>query len=88
MIKFNKYNVTDTATGAKARVHYSHGKIINDARDCVTIYAKDYGSDLGKIFAAIYQNDTNTLEDYFEAGRVRIFSDDPLFKTALARAKG
>ena len=86
MIKLNKHNVVNTVTGAKSRVRYSAGKLINDARNCVTIYAKDFDLSLGKVFAEGVQDDTNTLEDYFEAGRVRIFEDHPLYKAALERA--
>ncbi len=50
MIKLNKFNVTDTETKLKARVHYVAGVIIADQSKVVTIYAKDLRSDLGKIF--------------------------------------
>jgi TFIIF-interacting CTD phosphatase-like protein len=87
MIKFGKFNVTNTANGAKARVTYSHTTLI-DGRECVTLYAKSYLNDLHKVFSdtAIYQNDTDPMSDYFDAGRVRIFSSHPLFSEAAARA--
>ena len=86
MIKLNKFNVTDTETKLKARVHYSAGKLINDDRDCVTIYAKDGINNLHKILPDGYKNDTDGMTDYFETGRVRIFEDNPLFAKALERA--
>lgn len=80
MIKLNKFNVTDGTH--KARVSYSRSKLTSDPRECVTLYAKDYINDLHKIFAAGYINDTDGMSDYFEQGKVRIFSDNPLFARA------
>ena len=85
MIKFNKHNVTDTETKIKARVLYSLDNRI-DGRKCVTIYAKDYDRSLGKIFNE-YENDTDTMTDYFDAGRVILFEDHPLYKQARERAE-
>ena len=84
MIKFNKHNVTDTETKIKARVLYSLDNRI-DWRKCVTIYAKDYDRSLGKIFNE-YENDTDTMTDYFDAGRVILFEDHPLYKQERERA--
>lgn len=42
---FKQHHVLNTETGAKARVSYSIGNR-TDGRDCVTIYAKDYGHEL------------------------------------------
>lgn len=83
MIKMMKHYVTDGQH--KARVLYSHGTLI-DGRECVTLYAKDYTRDLGRIFPSRYQNDTDTMTDYFDEGHVRIFPNDPLFEAAKARA--
>lgn len=85
MIKFNKHNVTDTETKIKVRVLYSLDNRI-DGRKCVTIYAKDYDRSLGKIFTE-YKNDTDTMTDYFDAGRVILFEDHPLYKQARERAE-
>ena len=85
MIKFNKHNVTDTETKIKARVLYSLDNRI-DGRKCVTIYAKDYDRSLGKNFNE-YENDTDTMTDYFDAGRVILFEDHPLYKQARERAE-
>ena len=85
MIKFNKFNVTNTETKEKARVHYSVGNRI-DGRAAVTIYAKDYINTLGSIFSDEYQNDTDIMTDYFEKGRVVLFENNPHYTAALARA--
>tara|TARA_R110000772_G_scaffold268728_2_gene398273 strand:+ start:9522 stop:9785 length:264 start_codon:yes stop_codon:yes gene_type:complete len=85
MIKFNKYNVTDTETKVKARVHYSVDNRI-DGRKCVTIYAKDYDRKLGEIFAE-YRNETDTQTDYFDRVHVDLFEDHPLYDAARARAE-
>jgi len=90
MIKFNKYNVTDTETKVKARVHYNAGERFNDKKElvqAVTIYAKDYDRKLGEIFAAEYKNETDSMTDYFDQGNVVLFADHPLYKKALARAE-
>lgn len=84
-VKLMKHYVTDGVV--KARVSYSFGKLINDDRDCVTLYAKDYTDNLGTIFASDYKNDTDMVTDYFDKGRVRIFSDSPLFAAAVARCR-
>ena len=85
MIKFNKHNVTDTETKIKARVLYSLDNRV-DGRKCVTIYAKDYDRSLGKIFNE-YENDTDTMTDYFDAGRVVLFEDHILYAKARERAE-
>ena len=51
----------------------------------MTLYAKDYGNALGRIFADGYQNDTDLMTDYFDKGLVRIFPDQPHYAAALAR---
>ncbi len=86
MVKMMKFYVTNGAE--KARVWYSRGALV-DGRDCVTIYAKDYTGALGRVFAdqsAPYENNTDTMTDYFEKGRVRVFPDSPLWADACARA--
>lgn len=84
-MKFNLHNITDGAN--KARVTYSTSPRI-DGRAHVTIYAKDYDRALGVIFAGNgYENNTDTMTDYFERGTVRIFADSPLYPAALAAAK-
>ena len=62
MIKLNKYNVTNGTH--KARVWYSRCRLI-DGRDCVTIYAKDYFSDLHRVLGAGVKNDSDSMTDYF-----------------------
>jgi hypothetical protein len=53
----------------KARVWYAFDNRI-DQRKCVTIYAKDYTRELGKIFASEYTNNSDAMSDYFETGKV------------------
>jgi len=50
MIKFNQFNVVNMVSGAKAKVHYHFS---NYNGDHVTIYDKDYGRDLQKVFADV-----------------------------------
>jgi hypothetical protein len=87
-VKFQKFRVV--LGDLKARIHYSRGVLVN-GRDCITLYAKDYSNDLGKIAAAVegmeYQNDTDSMSDYFDQGRARIYPDSPLWALALAQCK-
>ena len=85
-IKFQKFYVTNGEF--KARVRYSATPLV-DGRECVTLYAKDYGHELGIVFADSphYKNETDYATDYFDKGCVRIFPDDPLYAAALARCK-
>ena len=71
----------------KAKVHYSHGKLCNDSRDCVTLYAQDYGAALSPIFGRSSENHTDTQTDSFDKDKVRIFDDSPLYPAALARCQ-
>lgn len=84
MIKFNKFHVTNGVI--KARVGY-HLDNRTDQRKCVTMYAKDYSRELGQLFADNYQNNTDSMTDYFEKGRVVLFEDHPLYAQARARAE-
>jgi len=84
MIKFMKFYVTDGEN--KAKVHYSTSVML-DGKACVTLYARDYGHCLGRMFPENYQNDTDSMTDYFEKGRVRISQDNQHYAQALARCK-
>ena len=84
MIKFNKYYVTDGKV--KARVSY-HLDNRGDQRKCVTLYAKDYDRSLGKVFSNVYENDSDSMSDYFDKGRVVIFENHPCYLAARARAE-
>lgn len=82
-IKFNKFNVTNTETKAKARVHYSLDNR-TDGRKCVTIYAKDYSNELHNIISEGYANNSDLRTDYFEKGRAVLFEGHPLYAQARA----
>ena len=83
-MKFNKYNVTNGAI--KVRVHYNLDNRL-DSRKCVTIYAKDYGNDLHKLFPNDYKNDTDSRTDYFEEGKVNLFEDHPHYESARKKVE-
>lgn len=78
-IKFRKYFVTNGTI--KARISYSIGNRI-DGRNCVTLYAKDWTRELGKIFTSDYTNDTDSRTDYFDQGHVNLFEDSPFYLEA------
>lgn len=81
MIKFMKYYVTNG--DCKAKVFYSNAPRVY-GRKSVTLYARDYTRNLGRIFDE-YINETDSCTDYFEAGRVEFFEDHPFYGQALAR---
>jgi hypothetical protein len=83
-IKFMKHYVTDGTI--KARVWYSLDNRM-DGRKCVTIYAKDYGHELGAMFNEEYENNTDLMTDYFDKGTVRLFESSPHYKDARKRAE-
>lgn len=85
MVKFNQYNVVNTLTKVKARIAYSLDNHIS-GKPVVTLHAKDYSRDLGKIFSGEYENDTDSQTDYFDEGRVRLFEGHPLYTKARAAA--
>ena len=84
MIKFNKHNVTNGTN--KAKITYSLDDR-TDGRSCVTIYAKDYDRSLGHIFFEEYINNSDSMTDYFEKGRVVLFEDHPLYVAARLQAE-
>jgi hypothetical protein len=84
MIKFNKFNVTNGTD--KAKISYSLDNR-TDGRNCVTLYAKDYDRALGHIFFEEYINNSDSMTDYFEKGRVVLFDDHPLYAAARAQAE-
>jgi hypothetical protein len=82
-VKFNKHHVTDGAT--KAKVFYSLDNHVS-MLPTVTIYAKDYSRALGKLISDAYKNDTDSLTDYFDEGRVVLQEGHPLYAAARERA--
>jgi len=79
-MKFRKYFVANGEF--KARVSYSLDNRV-DGRKCVTIYAKDYTRQLGKVFAE-YRNDTDSMTDYFDQGHVDLFEGHKYYDEARA----
>ena len=84
MIKFNKHNVTNGID--KAKITYSLDNR-TDGQNCVTLYAKDYDRSLGRIFDDEYTNNSDSMTDYFEKGRVVLFEDHPLYAAARSQAE-
>jgi hypothetical protein len=84
MIKFNQFAVVNGAE--KAKVHYHASDFGGVER--VTIYARDYGHALGRVFAGfdVYENDSDVMTDYFDKGRVVLKKGHPLYAAALERA--
>lgn len=82
-IRFMKHYVTDGTV--KARVWYS--KNFNAQMEpIVTLYAKDYSRELDQIFPDMFENDTDSMTDYFQKSRVRIPASHPLYAEAMKRA--
>ena len=84
-VRFMKYYVTDGIV--KVRVSYSLDNRI-DGRKCVTLYCRDYGNGLSRMFGDSYINDTDMATDYFDKGRVVLFEDHRFYKYARTRAEG
>lgn len=83
-IKFRKHFV---ALGdLKAKIIYSLDNRV-DGRKCVTLYANDWTRQLGKIFSQNYKNDTDSMTDYFDQGKVCLFEDNELYATARKSAE-
>jgi hypothetical protein len=78
-MKFNRHNITDGTN--KARVFYSLDNHISGNK-CVIIRDKDWAGNLDKLFPAAYKNDSDSMTDYFEKGRVILFEDHPLYAQA------
>ena len=84
MVKFNKFCVTNGVI--KSRVFYGLDDR-GDGRQCVILYAKDYGS-LGKIFPDVYENDIEKVYGTHEGLlRLRLFENHPLYQAARDRAE-
>lgn len=81
-IRFMKHYVTDGTT--KARVLYSHGWLTDGSRP-VTLYARDYGHELGAVFHGI--DGVGYQTDYFDKGCVRIAAGHPLYAAAVTRCQ-
>ncbi len=86
-IRFMKHYVTNGQV--KARVFYSAFKMVSTGEECVTLYAKCFrdGRVLAEIIGEGYENNTDSMTDYFEKGRVRIMPDSPLYAAAKARCQ-
>ena len=85
-IRFLKHKVVNDDTKQSARVYYSLDNR-TDGRKCVTIYAKDYGQQLSKVFDSNeVENRTDTMTDYFDKDKVVLFEDHILYKDARKRA--
>lgn len=78
-VKFRKFYVANETL--KARVSYSLDNRI-DGKCCVTIYAKDWCRTLGKILRDGYKNESDFMTDYFEQGKVVLYSDSPYYLAA------
>lgn len=86
MIKFNKYNIVDTETGLKVRVHYSFNSDKEGLNPYIYISQKDWDKNLLKIFAHA-KNNSDGREDYFETSHVRIYPGDKNYDEAYVQAK-
>lgn len=65
-------------------VFYCNGQIYVEGalKDCITIYSRTYkrfSDDIRQHF--IVENDSDSMTDYFEKDRIRIFPDSPHFAT-------
>ena len=78
--------VIDTDTKIKAKVFYSIDGM-TDGRACITLYGKNYERNLGEVFSDEVINNSDSMTDYFENSKVRLYADHPLYAAARARAE-
>ncbi len=84
-VKFMKHYIQNADNGKKCRVRYSLDNRV-DGRKCVTIYAKGYLDEMAGILDS-FENNTDTMTDYFEKDRAVIFEGDAHYAAARARAE-
>ena len=82
-IKFLKHAIK--FGNKKARVWYSKGELYGFPKGTVTIYARDYGSQLPDELSP--QNQTDMMTDYFEKDRARIKPDSKYYKKLMKSLK-
>jgi len=58
---------------------------LDNQRECVTIYARDYGVHLPSDMFPV-ENDTDSMTDYFATDHIVVFPDHPLYLYARAAA--
>jgi hypothetical protein len=80
-MKFMRFYV-ESDEGKRVKCDYSYGKT-PDGREYITIYAKEYGPQLR--FLPACENNTDTMTDYFEKDRVRVYESDGLYPEVKAR---
>lgn len=85
MIKFNLYNIANTETGEKVKVHY-YENTRHDGTPSVTIYAKGYSRNLSRILPGVINN-TDTMTDYFETDKVTFTPGDKYYEAACQQAR-
>ena len=88
-ILFQMFGVKNADTGAKTRAHYSLDNRC-DGRKCVTVYDRDYGHQLPKVFEGVkveYRNETDMMTDYFDKGSVTIFEEHEIYAEARAQVE-
>jgi hypothetical protein len=84
-IKFLKHAIKYN-NGKKARVWYSKRGLIGYPEGTITIYAKDYGSQLPRELRPI--NKTELMTDYFETDRAIITPSSKYYKEVLKQLLG
>lgn len=82
MIKFNKYNVTDTTSKISTKVSYTL-RVDGNGKNIVRICDKGYG--LLKIFPKA-TNNSDSMTDYFEDTTMSFKSGDEYYNESLEQA--
>ena len=89
VLKFNLYNVTNIQTKAKAKVWYYAGTRLHGGLDFIEVCEASYCRRLpevlqGTALSSLYENNTDSMIDYFERGSVRVYADHPEYPAILA----
>jgi len=83
-LKFLKHAIKDKS-GRKSKVWYSQGELYGYPKGTVTVYAKEYGSQLPKELKP--ENDRDMMTDLIAKDRARITPKSKYYKEVLKLLK-
>lgn len=74
-----------TADGKRCGVTFGLGPYLTLPADTITIYPRNaFPAEVRKYFEI--ENNSDSMTDYFEAGRIRVFPAHPLYEAVKAAA--
>lgn len=85
-IRFLKFKVVNSETGASCKVWYSANLDETGSVKSIDVTEKNYGHDLEKVGFENVRNETDIMSDYFAKSSVRIPAGSRYFDAAFAAA--